>query len=285
MEGRDLVEADAVRSFAVFAEHLNFTRAAAELHISQPSLHVKISKLARSLGVPLYEREGRGLRLTAEGRRFAAFAADSRRRVDDFLADLHDTRPSLTVAAGRGALMWVVGEALRQVLRGGRRLQLVTANRDEALAAVLDGAADLAVVGFDGPGRGLDSCPVAAYPQVLAVPREHPLAGRDTVRLTDLAGLDLVLPPADRPHRRALDRALLAAGVTARVRAEADGWDLLVHFASLGLGATVVNGCVRVPPELVAVPIADLPVVRYWAAWRPQRHGRVAELVERLDGR
>src|SRR6187551_3763154 len=100
MNGRDLVEADAVRSFAVFAEHLNFTRAAVELNISQPSLHAKITKLAGSLGVPLYERDGRILRLTAEGRRFAAFAADSRRRADDFLADLFDVRPALTVAAG-----------------------------------------------------------------------------------------------------------------------------------------------------------------------------------------
>jgi DNA-binding transcriptional LysR family regulator len=283
MNGRDLVEADAVRSFAVFAAHLNFTSAAAELNISQPSLHVKINKVARALGVPLYEREGRALRLTAEGRRFAAFAADSRRRAEDFLADLHDARPTLTVAAGRGALLWVVDGALREVLRAGRRLHLVTADRDAALVAVLDGVADLAVVGFDGPGRGLDSRPIAEYPQVLVVPREHRLAGRDVVRLADLAEVELVLPPADRPHRRALERALLAVGGTARVSAEADGWDLLVHFASLGLGGTVVNGCVRLPPELVAVPVADLPAVRYWAAWRPQRHGRVAELVERLD--
>ncbi|WP_214403560.1 LysR family transcriptional regulator [Pseudonocardia lacus] len=282
MDGRDLVEADAVRSFAVFAEHLNFTRAAAALHISQPSLHVKIAKLAGALGVALYEREGRVLRLTAEGRRVAAFAADSRRRVDDFLADLHDARPALTVAAGRGAFRWVVADALRDVLRGGRRLHVVTANRDEAMAAVLSGTADVAVVGFDAPGPGVEVRPVASYPQVLVVPREHPLAARDAVTLSDMDGLDLVLPPADRPHRRALDRALLAAGAAVRVPAEADGWDLLVHFAGLGLGATVVNGCVEPPDGLVAVPVADLPAVGYWAAWRPARRERVADLVERL---
>ncbi|MCO1656510.1 LysR family transcriptional regulator [Pseudonocardia humida] len=282
MGERDLVEADAVRSFAVFAEHLNFTRAATELRISQPSLHVKIAKLAAALGVALYERDGRVLRLTVEGRRVAAFAADSRRRVDDFLADLHDTRPALTVAAGRGALRWVVADALREVLRDGRRLHVVTADRDAAMAAVLSGAADVAVVGFDAPGAGVEVCPVAAYPQVLVVAEGHPLAGRDAVAVSDVDGLDLVLPPADRPHRRALDRALLAAGAAVRVRAEADGWDLLVHFAGLGLGATVVNGCVELPAGLVAVPVEDLPTVRYWAAWRPARRDRVADLVERL---
>ncbi|MEV6816381.1 LysR family transcriptional regulator [Micromonospora sp. NPDC051296] len=75
MTGRDLLEADALRSFAVFAEHRNFTSAAAVLHISQPSLHVKIRKLATALGVELYERDGRRLTLTAAGERLAVPAA------------------------------------------------------------------------------------------------------------------------------------------------------------------------------------------------------------------
>ena len=55
------VSADALASFAVFADHLNFTRAAEELHISQPALHVKVRKLSESLGRPLYRRAGRRL--------------------------------------------------------------------------------------------------------------------------------------------------------------------------------------------------------------------------------
>jgi len=81
----------------------------------------------------------------------------------------------------------------------------------------------------------------------------HPLARRDQVALADLAGLDLVVPPPGRPHRRALERALLDAGVPWQVAAEADGWDLQVHFADLGIGATIVNGCVRPPSGLTAI--------------------------------
>src|SRR5688500_16121645 len=107
MAGRDLLEADALRAFAVFAEHRSFTAAAAALHISQPSLHVKVNKLATALGVDLYERVGRRLALTAAGQRLAAFALDSRRRVDDFLRELHEDTSSLTIAAGRGTFRWV----------------------------------------------------------------------------------------------------------------------------------------------------------------------------------
>jgi DNA-binding transcriptional LysR family regulator len=100
------------------------------------------------------------------------------------------------------------------------------------------------------------------------------------VRLADLDGLDLVVPPAGRPHRTALDRALRDAGASWQVAAEVDGWDLLVHFAALGLGATIVNGCVELPSRLRAIPVVDLPEVRYWAAWRPERQRALSAVLE-----
>ncbi|TCB98319.1 LysR family transcriptional regulator [Micromonospora zingiberis] len=283
MAGRDLLEADALRSFAVFAEHRNFTLAAAALHISQPALHVKIRKLAEALGVELYERDGRRLTLTAAGVQLAAYAQDSRRRADEFLRELHhDPAPTLTIAAGRGALRWVIGEAIRQVGRRGRRVQVITADRDAALSALSAGRADLAVIAHDPPSRQVEARQIAAYRQVLVLAEAHPLAARRQVRLRDLDGLDLVVPPAGRPHRRALDRALLDAGVRWQVAAEVDGWDLLVHLAALGVGATVVNGCVGLPDGLRAVPVDGLPEVRYWATWRPPRAHLVRDLLDQF---
>src|SRR5581483_6543375 len=232
MDGRDLLEADAVRAFAVFARHRNFTSAAAALHISQPSLHVKIRKLATGLGVQLYERQGRGLVLTPAGQKLAGFAADAGRRAEEFLRDLRQAPATVTIAAGRGAFRWVVGDTIQQISAQGRQVQLITADREAALAALSAGRADVAVIGYDPPPRQLPATEIAAYPQILVIGAEHRLARRTRLRLRDLAGLGLVVPPADRPHRRALDRALLDAAVSWRPVAEADGWDLLVHFTA-----------------------------------------------------
>jgi LysR family transcriptional regulator, low CO2-responsive transcriptional regulator len=281
MTGRDLLEADGLRAFAAFAHHRSFTAAAADLHISQPSLHVKIRKLAAGLGTDLYERDGRRLVLTAAGQRLAAFAADHGRRVEEFLAQLAEPAPALTIAAGRGALRWVIGGAIREISATGRTVSIQTADRDDALAALSAGRADVAVVAYDPPPRTFEVVQIAAYPQVLVIDAAHPLAGRVHLRLSDLDGLRLVVPAPDRPHRRALERALLAAGVVWTAAAEADGWDLLVHLAGLGIGATVVNGCVEVPAGLAAVPIRGLPPVRYWAAWRRQRVPG-ADVLDRL---
>jgi LysR family transcriptional regulator, low CO2-responsive transcriptional regulator len=274
MTGWDLLEPDALRAFAAFAEHRNFTAAAAQLHISQPSLHVKISKLSAALGVSLYQRHGRDLLLTRAGQHLAAYAQDVRRSLKDFLVRLDAGEQEMTIASGRGTLRWVISGAIRRLAERGERVRILAADRDQALDALGAGQADVAVVAFDPPGRQFAAKQIASYPQVLVIGAGHPLAARKRLRLMDLAGLDLVVPPAHRPHRRSLERALLDAGVPWQPVAETDGWDLLVHFASLGVGAAIVNGCVGLPAGLTGIPIGDLPQVRYWAAWRQQRRTR-----------
>src|SRR5262245_18507054 len=214
MTAWDLLEPDALRAFAVFAEHRNFTIAARQLHISQPSLHVKISKMSAALGAALYERQGRGLVLTPTGQHLAAYANDARSRLEDFLARLEAGDQETTIASGRGALRWVVGDAIRRLTASGRRTRILVAQRDEALDAVGTGQADMAVVAYNPPDPRFASQEIGADVQVLAIAAVHRLSARKRLRLADLAGLDLVVPPANRPHRRTLERALLDAGVS-----------------------------------------------------------------------
>jgi DNA-binding transcriptional LysR family regulator len=282
MMDRGMLEADALRAFAAFSEHLNFTTAAAELLISQPALHVKIRKLSASLGVELYERQGRRLVLTETGHRLAEFSLEHRRRVDDFLAGLYPANAPAALAAGRSTLRWVIGEGIQRLVTSGRAVRVVTAGRDEALQHVNAGRVDLAVIAHTPPPQPLEQCLLSTYPQVLVVPRQHRLGKARAIRLTDLDGLDLVLPPRGRPHRESLETALRAATVKWQVTAEVDGWDLLVHFVRLGLGATVVNGCVPAPEGLVAIPVSDLPRVSYWATWRSPRQRLVSEVMALL---
>jgi len=276
---REALEADALRAFGVFAEHLNFTTAAAVLHISQPALHVKIRKLSAALGVELYERRGRGLVLTDAGLRLAAFGREHRRQVEDFLTDLQPGSAPVTLAAGRGALRWVLGDGIRRLVDSGRPVRVLATDREASLGHVASGRADVAVIAQEPPPVDLCQRELARFPQVLVLPAAHPLAARDGVTMRELDGLDLILPPRGRRHRDGIERALRTAGVSWRVTAEVDGWDLLVHFVALGLGATVVNGCVPAPPGLAGVPVTDLPDVGYWAAWRSPRDLLVSDVL------
>lgn len=275
----DRLSTDALASFAVFADRLNFTRAAEELHISQPALHVKVAKLAESVGRPLYRKQGRVLSLTKEGAALARFARELDTRMATFLDEVRGGVPSLplTLVAGEGAYLYLLGDLIRD--RGP--LKLINGDRARMLAAVRSGRADLGVGVLDTLPDDLETTPLATYPLTLVMPQAHPLARRRRLSVADLAGLPLVLPPPGRPLRTTVEAALRTAEVAWTLAIEAQGWPLLLHFVSLGAGVAVVNGCVRPPTGLVDREITDLPRVSYYAVHAPGRESdpRLVELL------
>lgn len=274
-----MVNTDALLAFATFADHLNFTRAAEALHISQPALHVKITKLAAAVGRPLYQRRGRTLTLTAEGEAVARFARDLDARMSSFLDEVRNAaalRP-LTLAAGEGAYLYLLGD----VIRTYRPLKLVNCDSGRMLGAVRTGRADLGVGVLETVPDDVTTVLLASYPQTLVLPANHPLTVHPELTVRDLAGVPLILPPASRPHRKTVERALRATEVAWTLAIEAEGWPLTLHFVSLGVGLSIVNGCVRPPAGFTTREITDLPKVPYYATHLPTRadDARLAELL------
>ncbi|TCO34591.1 DNA-binding transcriptional LysR family regulator [Kribbella steppae] len=271
--------AEDLEAFAVFARHRNFTRAAAELHVSQPALHTRIRKLEARLGRSLYLKQGRLLRLTEVGEQLAAFANDSRDRAAEFLGtlDLAPSRP-LVLVAGSGTYLYLLGDPIRRFLAKGRELQLRTGDASETLAAVREGTADVGVTALTVPPDDLECEVLSQYPQTLITRADHRLADRRSIRLKDLQDEALVVPPKGRPHRQQLERSMLDQGIRWSVAVEAEGWELLVHFVRLGVGPAVVNGSVRVTSAVRRIPVKDLPPVRYYIVTRGDASDRVDEL-------
>jgi LysR family transcriptional regulator, low CO2-responsive transcriptional regulator len=260
-----MVSSERLRSFLVFGEELNFTRAAARLHLSQPALHVQVRKLGEELGVELYRRVGRNIELTAHGRATLAFARELDERSQGFRAELG--RPALqrlVVAAGEGTFLYVLGGALREACRvPGLSVRALTRDRDGTVAAVLQGEAHLGVAPLDAVPDGIRATTLRRVGLLAVVPRAHPLARKRSLSLGDLAEQRLILPPAGRPHRENLARALSAHDVPWELSMEASGWELMLHFAALGAGIAVVNDLCRIPKTLSARPLPELPSLRY----------------------
>ncbi len=261
-----------LEAFVAFAEHRSFTVAARSLGLSQPALHVQVKKLSEALGVTLYRREGQRLALTADGKRVAAFGREVRARTRALADELTagGRANPVVLCAGAGAYLYLLGEGLRSfVARGGAPLKLLTRDREGTLEAVRGGEAQVGVASLEVLPDDLDARPLTDVGQVLVLPEAHPLARERRVRLTDLAGARLVVPGPERPHRVALARALLEAGVPWEVAVEANGWELMLRFVELGVGLAVVNACCRIPTGLAARPLAELPRQRYYVLRRP----------------
>jgi len=247
---------DWLRGFVAVIETGGFTAAAARLRVSQPALHTQVKQLAAWAG-PLYRFEGRRLRLTPRGEQVEVLARDLLAAIDRFAAR-QDGAAVVTpvLSAGRALQLYVLGQALRG---WSSSLSLRTEDRAATIDAVRSGRAHLGLTSLLEPDPQLLSLRVLEVGQVAVVPDGDPLARRRRLKVRELAGRPLILPPAPRSHRATLAAAL---GGELRVVVEVDGWELMTHYAALGLGLTVVNAYIPAPPGTVAVPIVDLPPLR-----------------------
>jgi LysR family transcriptional regulator, low CO2-responsive transcriptional regulator len=261
-----MLNSEWVRAFVTFAETLNFTHAAARLHISQPALHVQIRKLGESLRSPLYVRSGRSLSLTPEGLKVLAFGREQAERtaqlIDDVKGTPHDA--GVVLAAGEGTFLHLLSEPLRAFQRGNRnKLRVLTRDREHALRAIQLGEAHLAVTVIDDVPADVLAKRLATVGTAIVVPKSHPLARKRTVSIRDLRDEPLITPTQGRPLRAALAQAWANAGQAWSPAVEANGWELMMRFAELGLGVAVVNDFCTPPRGTVRRPLSGLPSVQY----------------------
>jgi LysR family transcriptional regulator, low CO2-responsive transcriptional regulator len=203
--------------------------------------------------------------LTEHGEAIARYGRQLRSSAADMLGELNGAgEQPVTLAAGEGAYLYLLGEGINRFQRDARLpLRLLSLDSAGSVAAVLGGKAQLGVAPLDTAPDALQSVALTTVGQVLAVPSDHRLAGRSRLKLRDLAGEPLVVPPPGRPHRQMLGALLQSERVDWEVAMEASGWELMLSFVSMGIGAAVVNACCRMPKGVVAVALPELPSLRY----------------------
>lgn len=262
---------DALESFRVFAETLNFTHAAELRHLTQPALHKQVQNLTQEFGTSLYGKKGRELYLTPAGIEVARFAREThehlahlRGKVDGVGDDL-----PITISAGRGSYLYLLGQAIRafQTCNPGV-LQIQVNDSDGTTAAVRSGTAHVGVTVLLETPKDLAITPILEVAPHLVVAAEHPLSNRKSVSTRDLDGLPLITPPQPSPLRDMVRAYLARDQKTFNPIMEAPGWDLSMHLASLGLGATIVNGCCLPPRQTVAIPLKGFPSTTYYLVER-----------------
>lgn len=275
---KPVLDGELLRAFVAFAEEEHVTRAALRVGLSQPALSERLTRLSELAGVQLVAREGRKLSLTHEGRAMEAFARDALRSADALQRTLRGEEDAgrVTLTAGEGTYLHLLRAPLRAMAsRDGVELSLRVEDARAAMESVAAGRADLGVVAADAIPRALESAPLVATKLVLLMPETHVLATKRTMKLEALASETLILPPEGRTHRAFVLRAMGQRGMTPRAIRDADGWPLMVAFASMGLGLAIVNEMVvraRLPEGLVARALPELGTLTYYLV---RRRGRV----------
>lgn len=182
-----------LRYFSVLAQLEHYTLAAARLEISQPSLSSAIRSLENELGVALFEKVGRNIRLTEEGRYF-------QKKVDTAMAELsvatetllssRDNAP-IVVRIGfvSGALQGAVSREMANFIRDSKRFRfhITEGSAKDLMGLLYQEKLDLAIVDVTSRDRSLHFRKLRQRNFCVAVPESHPLADRAELHASELA--------------------------------------------------------------------------------------------------
>lgn len=275
-----------IQTLAV-AEHLNFNRAAQALGISQSSVSARIRALEVELGIMLFERNTRGVRLTEAGRLFVERIAAGIDELD------HAVKTAGMTAAGEcgrlriGVHGLIAGSFLDNLVAGYRRqhpriaVEMIEATARDAVMQIRAGRIDVAfIVGaFELPD--CHSRPIWSEPLVVALPVDHRLADRPGVTWDDLASEQFLVRhggTGPQVHDHIVLRLAGRWSQPAIQRFEVERGTLLSMVAQ-GFGVTLLGAASGLFPTagVVLLPITDEPEpVTFSAIWSP--HNRSASL-------
>jgi LysR family nitrogen assimilation transcriptional regulator len=236
-----------LRYFTLVADLKSIARASAHLGIAAPAISRSIAALEEDLDCVLFERDGRGMRLTAAGEVLRDKSAAILRDVELARQDVMAEGRHLAGDVGIGATPSVIallGAAL--VNRSRAAFPKVRPRLAEGYSAylqnwVLTGVVDFALVNGHRPSNARLECERLAVERLFAI--EQPGGDGppgDHVALSELLEGPLLLPSARNPIRDLIDRAAESLGCSAEVTLEVDSASLLTQLAAEGFARAVL---------------------------------------------
>ena len=292
------VELRQLRVFLAVARELHFSRAARQLHVSQPALSQQIRALEKTVGAALFDRSSRATELTAAGRVLldaaprVLFEAE---RAQSLVTQAAQGAVGLLVVGSVGtALASITPNILRSVRATFPDLQLEVSQQDTAaqLVALADGRQDVGLVRAASPTDAVVVEHLVEEPLLAVLPADHPLAGGDDTEITpeDLADEPFVLWP------RALGSAffdIITAychehGFSPHIVAEGADIETQLGLVAAGLGVSLQPAYyanLRPPGVAFRRLSGSVPMVALQVAWRrSDRSPAVAHFVEAARG-
>ncbi|MCF6418563.1 LysR family transcriptional regulator [Furfurilactobacillus milii] len=251
--------------FQELAKTQHMALAAEHLGISQPSLSYAINGLESELGVPLFEHEGRNIKLTRFGKSYLTYVNAGLAKLtqgEELVQQLMDANTGhielgFTYTLGQGLVPSVMS-AFQQTsnntkisfaLTQGNSFQLLQALRHDSLDLVL--ASRVQKLGDVDTSKEFLFTPLVKQEIVLAVPANHPLAHKKNVFVSDIAKYPLICYSKTSGLRPLIDRILERSGITPQIRYEVEEDYTVVSFVEHNFGIALVPNLPQLKQEHV----------------------------------
>ena len=262
-----------MRVFAAIARHRSFTRAARELHLTQPAVSQQMKLLEAQAGLPLIEHVGRRIHLTAAGDELLRYAA----QVTDLL---HDAGESLAALRGlkRGvlklgavstakyftpSLLSAFAPAYPEVT-----IKFTVGNREEIVRQLAANEIDLVIMGRPPRELVTEAAPFAKHPLVIIAAPGHPLAARRRIALKQLGTENFVIREEGSGTRASMAHVFREQGVRFRTSMEVSSNETIKQAVMAGMGISFISmhtvSLELAAGKLVVLNVSGLPLVRDW---------------------
>ena len=256
-----------VRYFEEVAEQKSIRRAAERLHIAPSAVTRQIAKFEEMLGMPLFERLPRGVRLTSAGEIMLAHVRRMRRDFGGALGQIDALKGMRRGKVRLGILQYMGSQLIPDLIADVNRdypgvsFTVISANTPEIVDKVSGGELDIGMcwaAPAAAPVRRVQSFPVSLG---LVVPPRHEWARRKSIPLSECLEQPLILPTPDNEPRRMIDSALRGAADSLHLLAETNSMATMARLVLAGAGVAVMTH-VTVAEEiragtLVHVPLSD----------------------------
>ncbi len=238
-----------LKVFRVVARHLNFTRAAEELLLTQPAVTQQIKALEDEYGVPLFDRSGGRISLTTAGAALLPYAEQLKSLSDEAFEVVISTAGShagaLALGASQTIAQYLLPNFVAAFLREQPRVAVtaISGNTDEMLEAVAVHRIQIALIEGPGMRKDLHLESFMEDQMVLVVPASHEWAGQE-IDAQDLRQAPMLMREFGSGSRRVVENALAKAGLKKkdlRTVMELDSTEGLVSAVEAGLGITFVS--------------------------------------------
>jgi LysR family transcriptional regulator, low CO2-responsive transcriptional regulator len=265
-----------LRQFRVFeavARHLSFSRAAEELHLSQPAVSMQVKGIEVILGLPLTEQLGKKIFLTEAGREVLHASRAITARLDDLQANLAQLQ-----GIDSGRLNLAVTSTVNAVATGilvrfrgrhpGVSIHLGVSNRESVLEQLAANRIDIAIMGQVPDGLELEATRFMDNPLVAIAPPDHPLAGQATISVEGLAAEPFLVREAGSGTRAAMTRFFAEKGLELRSSMEMSSNEAIKQAVQAGLGLGILSlqtlEMELALKRLAVLNVEGFPIMRHW---------------------
>lgn len=259
--------------FAAAARHLSHSRAAEELHLTQPAVSMQIKQLEQNIGLPLFDQVGKQIHLTEAGREMVIYSRNIAQQLEEMDAVFDEMkgmeRGQLNISLVSTANYFMPKLLAKFIqLHPNIHVNLFVANRDAVIKQLVENVADLAITGQPPEGVDMVSESFMQNPLVVIAAPSHPLAKVSNIQPEQLANETFLLREQGSGTRGVMERFFTSNHLGSPSSMEMHTNEAIKQSvqAGMGLSITSLHG-IELKLEtnrLVILDVENFPIMRHW---------------------